>query len=171
MTWQRLLTLSLVLFSPALWAQEIAEMQGACSLEGTWYGGSPTAKYLLTIVPASGGDYTLIWDGAYPPQILGPGIVAKTMLTGSIIKVRRRGYEAFAIGMSTKGDAITLPNVGAVHAVVSLTGCNTLLLKFDFFGMYLWDKTPFSDLPDVSMPAGFTETYKRMLTTCKVCGS
>jgi hypothetical protein len=144
---------------------------GSCSLEGTWYGGSQTAKYLLTIVPTTGGDYTMIWDGAYPPQALGPGIVVKTMITGSIIKIRRRGYEAFAIGMAATADANALPSIGSVHAVVSFTGCDTMSLKFDFFGMYMWGKTPFIDFPDVTMPAGFTETYKRMPTTCKVCGS
>ena len=47
------LVLGLVFLTPGLRAQNPAP---ACDLAGTWYGGGDTAKYLMTVTPAQGGE-------------------------------------------------------------------------------------------------------------------
>ena len=156
------LAIAVALGAPALWG----EGQGSCSMAGTWYGGGNEVKYLMSIFPGPGSDFTTIGDGAYSLSAL--GFPVKTAWMGSLVK-DRGVYENYAIGMvnDNTGFPAPTPQVWAVHATVRLIDCDTLRFDYDFFGAYLWasDKTPFLDLPDyVVVPPPFSETYRRMPT-------
>jgi hypothetical protein len=141
-------------------------------MAGTWFGGGDAAKYLAVITPGASNDFNLVFDGAYSLTTL--GFPVKTIWSGSIVRTNTT-FDLYAIGMTnaSTGFPAPTPDVWAVHAKVRLTDCNTLHIDYDFFGAYYWssNKTPFVDLPDyVVAPPPFSETYKRMPTTCQQCG-
>ncbi len=165
-----ILAAAVVLNPPALWSQEAAT--ASCAMAGTWYGGGEVVKYLMTVIPGPGGDYTATADGAYSLDAL--GFPVKTIWSGSIVKGSGKDYEFFAISLLNKTSAFPAPtpDLQAVHATARLTDCNTLQFDYDFFGGYLWptDKIPFLSVPDyVVVPPPFSETYHRMPATCTQC--
>jgi hypothetical protein len=158
--------------APALWSQGVEQVQGSCTMDGTWYGGGPLTKYLLTIIANPGGDYTMTGYAAFTQATL--GIPVTTTFSNSIVKVGRRAWEFFGIGMINKsaGFPAPTPEVWALHGTARLKDCNTLQLDYDFFGAYLLptEKKPFISPPDhVIVPPPFSETYERMPTTCTQC--
>jgi hypothetical protein len=166
------LAAALLLGGSVLWAQEPDHVQGACTLAGTWYGGSSDAKYLLSITRDPGGDFTMVGYASFTQETLGYPIT--TAFSNSILKNRRKGYEGYGIGMVNNTTAFPAPSpeVWAAHYTVRFLDCNTIELDYDFFGAYLWasNKTPFIDPPDyVVVPPPFSETYRRMPTVCPQC--
>ena len=166
------LAAAVLLSGSVLWPQEPDHVPGACTLAGTWYGGSSEAKYMFTVIAGTGGDYTAIGDAAFSQVTLGYPIT--TAFSNSIVKNRRKGYEGYGIGMVNSTDAFPAPSpeVWAIHFAVRFIDCDTIELDYDFFGAYLWlsNKTPFVDPPDyVVVPPPFSETYRRMPTVCPQC--
>jgi len=160
-------------FSPALLrSEETGPIQASCSMEGTWYGGSALAKYLITITAAPGGDYAMTGYAAFSQATLGYPVT--TAFSNSIVRSRGGAWEFFGIGMVNRssGFPAPTPEVWAVHGTARLTDCSTLQLDYDFFGAYLLptEKKPFLSPPDyVIVPPPFSETYQRMPTTCTQC--
>jgi len=164
---------------PALNSQEVGigpqvgiPIPNSCTVAGTWYGGGPAAKYLLTVIPDGSGDFTMMGNSAFSQAAL--GFPVQTAYSGAIKKGRRNFYESFGIQMVNANNAFPAPTpeILAVHATVRLVDCDTLIFSYDFFGGYYWStmKTPFLDVPDyVVVPPPFTETYHKMPTTCKQC--
>jgi hypothetical protein len=147
----------------------------ACRLTGTWYGGSDSAKFQLTIIsrPGGGEDYTLFFHIAQAPP---PPMTVATPSSGSIFR-RYVGtgatYEILFMLLVNTADALTTPpTLLALHGTAQLTDCNSLTITYDFFSGYFWPTTkiPFQSPPDFPVaPTPFTETYLRMPTSCTVC--
>ncbi len=121
-------------------------------------------------------DYTLSFGPAFSMSDM--GLVVATTCNGSITKMPGKDYEAFAIVMANRTPGHPAPTVGVmgVHGFVNIVDCNTIRIDYDFYGGYLansiWTlgKMPFLDVPDyVPIPPPFSETYRRMPTTCAQC--
>jgi hypothetical protein len=170
-----LLVAGIVLSTPCLQAQDWSTK--GCGLTGTWYGGGEVTRYLLTLVPRAGfgESYTLIFNGAFSSTAIGYPVA--TAFTGTVTRRYWQGDNPYAItfgGMMNKssGFPAPTPDVWALHATAKLTDCDTLVINYDFFGGYLWptDKVPLVSPPDyVPVPTPFSETYKRLPTTCSQC--
>jgi len=150
-----------------------ATVPNKCDLAGVWYGGSPVAQYMLTIIQNPGGNYTMIGAAAFTQQSLGYPVT--TPFSTSVVKLPGNRLEFFGTGMVNKSDGFPAPNpeLWAVHATGRLTSGDSLQLDYDFFGGYFTptDKRPFISNPDyVVVPPPFTETYNRMPTKCALCG-
>jgi hypothetical protein len=148
--------------------------QRPCKLTGTWYGGSDSAKFQLTIIPRpDGDDYTLFFYLAQAPPPFPP---IGTPSTGSLFR-RYLGtgptYELLSMSLVNTADAVPMPpSILALHGTAQLTNCDTLSITYDLFGGYFWPttKVPFHSPPDFpASPTPFTETYVRMATSCSVC--
>jgi|SRR6516225_3978062 len=144
-----------------------------CDLAGVWYGGSPDAQYMLTVIQDPGGNYTMIGAAGFTQVSLGYPVT--TTFSSSIVKLPGNRLEFFGTGMVNKSDGFPAPNpeLWALHGTARLTNCNSMQLDYDFFGAYFipTNKTPFISNPDyVVVPPPFSETYKRMPTKCRPCG-
>ena len=144
-----------------------------CDLAGVWYGGSPDAQYMLTIIQDPGGNYTMIGAAAFTQQSLGYPVT--TPFSSSIVKLPSNRFEFFGTGMVNTSDGFPAPTpeLWALHGTARLTNCDSLQLDYDFFGAYFMptDKKPFFSSPDyVVVPPPFSETYKKMPTKCVQCG-
>lgn len=144
-----------------------------CDLAGSWYGGGPAAKYMLTIIQNPGGNYTMVGAAGFTQESLGYPVTTPFM--NSIVKLPGNRLEFFGTGMvnNSNGFPAPTPEVWALHGTARLISCNTLQLDYDFFGAYFMpmDKKPFIDNPDyVVVPPPFSETYTKMPTTCPLCG-
>ena len=169
----------LILLAAALALSSVTSGESSapsCNLEGTWFGGSADAKFLLTITQTPGGDYTISFGPAF--SMADMGLVVATACNGSITKTPGKDYEVFAIVMAnrTPGHPAPTVDVMGVHGFVRVIDCNTIRIDYDFYGGYLADsiwtlgKMPFLDIPDyVPNPPPFSETYRRMPTTCAQC--
>lgn len=143
-----------------------------CNLAGSWYGGGPDAKYMLTIIQDPGGNYTMVGAAAFTQQSLGYPVTTPFM--NSIVKLPGNRLEFFGTGMVNQSDGFPAPNpeLWALHGTATMIGCDTLQLDYDFFGAYFMptNKKPFSDYPDyVVVPPPFSETYTKMPLTCPLC--
>jgi hypothetical protein len=144
-----------------------------CTPTGTWFGGGETsAKYLLTIIPIRPGHYLLRYDEGFTPAI--PKL---SEWSGELVQGRDDAYLGHAIALANTSNVPPNqggpnPQIWAVREHVRLTDCNTLEAEIDFYGVYVWGKSPFLDTPDGSrLPPGGTikETYQRMARHCPVC--
>ncbi len=154
-----------------------------CTPAGTWYGGGAdpsltihSPKYLLTIVPSRAGRYSIRADEGFSTN---PAVVAKlSEFSGELIKQEDGTYRAYALALANSSSVPPPmggldPQIWAIREHVTLTDCNTLQFEIDFFAVYAWGHTPFLDTPDgYRLPPGTVaiETYKRMATSCPVCG-
>jgi hypothetical protein len=170
--WALSLLLIATVFAPAdLWSQD--QSNSSCTMAGTWYGGGPLAKYMITVIQTPGGTFTMMGYAAFTQVSLGYPVT--TTFSDSIIKARGKGWEFFGTGMVNTSALFPAPNpeLWALHGKAHLSGCDTLQLDYDFFGAYFMptDKKPFLSVPDyVVVPPPFSETYQRMPTTCTQCG-
>jgi hypothetical protein len=162
----------------SLSASSLAQAQGRakCSPVGTWYGGSEgTAKYIASITPIDENRFNIVWSGAFSLAQL--GFPVATLIPGEF-KQERHGqwdYEGTAGGFGETSDAFppaAYPDLWVVHYRIQLEGCNTMIVRHDFFGGYTWasNKTPFVDQPDYPVaPTPIVETYKRLPGKCPIC--
>ena len=159
-----------------------AESDRNCTQTGTWYGGSYRQdhegyKYQYTFIPTKPRSrFSVMADGVYNPDSLGGAAVATTW-TGEMVRKPsgdsddandNSAYEIRLIALTTM-DAIEppeeLPMIWAVKGDVKFDGCNTIVIEYDWFGIYPWDKVPFVDEPDVwllNSSQTIVETIKRM---------
>ena len=144
-----------------------------CSLAGTWFGGAnTTAKWLLTVVPIGPGRFSIVSDQGFTPAI-----AKLSPFSGRLDQLQNGELVGQAIALANASSVPPPqggpnPEVWAIHETGRLTDCDTLDFDIDFYGVYIWGRTPFIDLPDGSRlpPTGVVhETYRRMATTCEVC--
>ena len=181
-----ILALAVLLAPSAAWSEDAkAGLWGpqdgdpahtSCTLDGIWYGGGPDAKYVMTVIPNPGGDYTTIGFGAFTQASLGYPVT--TAFPGITIKGHGKKWEFFGTGMVNTSDKFPAPNpeLWAVHGTGTLIENCILKLDYDFFGAYYvptvvpFDKKPFIDPPDYSLiPPVFSETYQKMPVKCPLC--
>jgi hypothetical protein len=148
-----------------------AESDRSCTHTGTWYGGSEPYKYQYTFIPTvPAGRFTAIADGVYSPDVLGGAAVA-TKWSGEM--VRRPGESAYEIRLIALASGYLVPpsedppKIWAVKGDVRFDGCNTLIIEYDWFAIYDWEKVPFVDDPEpynwiVPPNDTIVETIKRM---------
>jgi len=150
-----------------------AQNSPACSLAGTWYGGSDY-KYISTITPITGQTFAITSDPVFDNASF--GYKAWTPWSGEIIRTTARRYVTQVVGMFTTSSELPPPansyELDGARAWVEFIDCDHLQFSYDFFGAYLdLNKVPFIDPPDLNYlpPGGIIETYQRILTTCSAC--
>lgn len=168
-----------------------AESDRKCTQTGTWYGGSYNDdhegyKYQYTFIPTKPGRrFSVTADGVYNPDTLGAAEVATTW-TGEMVKKPSKAiggsddsndgstYEIRLIAL-TSTDPIdppeVLPMIWAVKGDVRFDGCNTLMITYDWFAVYTWEKVPFVDEPDMwvlNSGQAIDESIKRMPMNTKL---
>ena len=165
----RLLIICCVLLALPSFAQN----SPACSLAGTWYGGSDY-KYISTITPITGETFAITSDPVFDNASF--GYKAWTSWSGKIIRTIARRYVTQVIGMFTTSSELPPPvnsyEMDGARAWVEFIDCDNLQFSYDFFGAYFdLNKVPFVDPPDLNYlpPGGIVETYHRMPVTCPAC--
>ena len=170
----------LLAFIPSFMA--FAESDRKCTHTGTWYGGSYRQdhegyKYQYTFIPTKPkGRFSAMADGVYNPDTLGGAAVATTW-TGEMVRKSKRdsddgndgaAYEIRLIALTSTDPyepPEVLPMIWAVKGYVKFDGCDTLIIRYDWFGIYSWYKVPFVDEPDtwlLNSGQEIVETIKRM---------
>ena len=154
-----------------------ADSDRSCIHTGTWYGGSAPFKYQYTFIPTVPGDrFTVFADGVYSPAILtnpvNPGVLTELATTWTGELVRKPGSSAYEIRLIALASTYPVvppstdpPEIWAVRGDVMFDGCDMIVIEYDWFAIYDWEKVPFVDEPDVwllSSGQSIIETIKRM---------
>lgn len=166
-----------VLFSVATVAQTTAVSSlspALCSPAGTWYGGSDV-KYLLTIAPTGPNTFSVRAEVLLALGDL--GLPAWTSWSGEFKKSKPGLFVGQYISLYTTSSEVPPPpdsyELDAVRAYLKFSDCDNINITYDFYGVYFdLAKVPFLEVPDISVDTtGMSETYRRMPTSCTVCGS
>jgi hypothetical protein len=160
-----------------------ADSDRSCTHTGTWYGGSEPFKYQYTFIPTvPAGRFTAIADGVYSPAILtnpmNPGVLTELATTWTGEMMRKPGESAYEIRLIALASTYPIapppadpPEIWAVKGDVMFEGCDAIVIEYDWFAIYEWDKVPFVDEPDVwllSSGEKIIETIKRMPVDSKL---
>lgn len=140
--------------------------RGRCSPTGIWYGGSVVDdtgeffKWLINVTPNFGGRFIITAENGFSW-----GVPVATNMNGDLLRVSSHRYELFLVGLQDPvGAGPPAPNpplVIAVHGEMEMVDCNSIVVEYDFQGVYLWGDEPFVDLPIQDLGPG-SETYTRL---------
>jgi hypothetical protein len=99
-----------------------------------------------------------------------PMAAVATTWTGALVRKPGGTYEMRLIALTTTDPTEPpeeLPMIWAVKGDVRFDGCDTIIIEYNWFGIYEWDKVPFVVEPATwliySGQDPIVETIKRML--------
>ena len=110
-----------------------AQNSPACSLAGTWYGGSDY-KYISTITPITGQTFAITSDPVFDNASF--GYKAWTPWSGEIIRTTARRYVTQVVGMFTTSSELPPPansyELDGARAWVEFIDCDHLQFRTTF---------------------------------------
>jgi len=110
-----------------------AQNSPACSLAGTWYGGSDY-KYISTITPITGQTFAITSDPVFDNASF--GYKAWTPWSGEIIRTTARRYVTQVVGMFTTSSELPPPansyELDGARAWVEFIDCDHLQFSTTF---------------------------------------
>lgn len=129
--------------------------RGKCKPTGTWIGGKTDVghgQYIYTFTPSKGNTYIAKVDNTTGPAAYDVDVA--TPWSGQLKKTGKRTYELRIVQLEREEDVRPTdvpPVIYAAKANVTMDGCDTIELYYDWVGRYddYWEDKPFVDTPDV----------------------